>query len=125
MEDVTWINNLQLRASYGTNGNDKLITRGSNGLPGSELLYAYQATYGSDDLYLNSGLKPLTLPANDLHWEKNAQWNVGLDFHLWNILTGTIEYYSRTSKDLLYQVQIPSSAMVGDISGYNTNLGDP
>lgn len=124
MEGATWINNLQIRASYGTNGNDKLITRGANGLPGSELLYAYQATYSADDLYLTPGLKPQTLAANDLRWEKNAQWNIGLDFHLWNILTGTIEYYSRTSKDLLYQVQIPSSAMVGGISGYNTNLGD-
>lgn len=120
----SFINNLSVRASYGTTGNDKLVKRKDNGLDDGELLYAYQATYGADDLYLTSGLKPLTLAANDLRWEKNEQWNIGIDFSAWNFLNGSIEYYSRTSRDLLYYMQIPSSAQVGGITGYNTNLGD-
>lgn len=120
----SFVRNLVLRASYGTTGNDKLVVRKSNGLDGGELLYAYQATYAADDLYLTSGLKPITLAANDLHWEKNEQFNVGVDFSLWNWLTGTVEYYSRTSRDLLYYMSVPASAQVGGVSGYNTNIGN-
>ena len=125
MEDIKWIDNLSLRGSYGTTGNDKLIVRNaSNGKAGDEVLYAYQGTYTSDDLYLNSGLKPSTIPTPDLKWESNRQWNVGLDFSLLNRISGTLEYYSRTSQDLLYYKEMPLSAQVGDANGYNMNIGD-
>ena len=124
MEEVNWIDNLQLRASIGTTGNDKLIVRQSNGKAGGEVLYGYQGTYTRDDLYLNPGLKPATYPTPDLKWESNQQWNVGLDFSFWNRLSGTIEYYSRTSRDLLYYKEVPLSAQVGDATGYNMNIGD-
>lgn len=81
----------------------KLIVRNaSNGKASDEVLYAYQGTYTSDDLYLNSGLKPSTIPTPDLKWEGNRQWNIGLDFSVLNRISSTLEYYSRTSRDLLY-----------------------
>ena len=83
-----------------------------------------RGTYTSDDLYLNSGLKPSTIPTPDLKWESNRQWNVGLDFSLLNRISGTLEYYSRTSQDLLYYKEMPLSAQVGDANGYNMNIGD-
>ena len=125
MEDIKWIDNLSLRGSYGTTGNDKLIVRNaSNGKAGDEILYAYQGTYTSDDLYLNSGLKPSTYPTPDLKWESNQQWNIGLDFSIFNRISGTLEYYSRTSHDLLYYKELPLSSQVGDAKGYNMNIGD-
>ncbi|WP_229058374.1 MULTISPECIES: TonB-dependent receptor [Parabacteroides] len=125
LEDAKWIDNLVLRASYGTTGNDKLIVRNaSNGKAGDEVLYGYQGTYESDDLYLKSGLKPSTTPTPDLKWESNKQWNVGLDFSFLSRLSGTVEYYSRTSHDLLYYKELPLSAQVGAASGYNMNIGD-
>ena len=39
-------------------------------------------------------------------------------------MSGTIEYYSRSSKDLLYYRNLPLSAQVGDAAGYNTNMGN-
>lgn len=92
--------------------NDKLIVRESNGKAGDEVLYGYQGTYESDDLYLKSGLKPSTYPTPDLKWESNQQWNIGLDFSVFNRLSGTVEYYSRTSHDLLYYKELPLSAQV-------------
>jgi TonB-linked SusC/RagA family outer membrane protein len=125
LEDAKWLDNLSLRGSYGTTGNDRLIVRNaSNGKAGGEVLYAYQGTYTSDNLYLEPGLKPATYSTPDLKWESNHQWNVGLDFSVFKRLSGTLEYYSRTSKDLLFYKELPVSAQVGDASGYNTNIGD-
>jgi hypothetical protein len=49
---------------------------------------------------------------------------VGIDFSLFKRLGGTIEYYSRTSKGLLYYKELPPSARVGTANGYNMNIGD-
>lgn len=124
MENAEWVNNLTLRSSYGTTGNDRLIPRQSNGKGGSESLYAYQGTYTDDNLWGQPGLKPNTIATPDLKWEQNEQWNVGVDFNLFNIFSGTMEYYVRKSNGLLYYYEMPLSAHVGNVSGKNTNLGD-
>lgn len=124
MEDATWVNNLVLRGSYGTSGNDRLVPRKSNGTADSEVLYGYQGTYASDDLWGMPGLKPNTISTPELHWEQNKQWNVAADFSLFGWLDGTIEYYSRNSDGLLYYMEYPLSSMVGNVSGQNVNLGD-
>ncbi|MDR0560984.1 MAG: TonB-dependent receptor [Prevotellaceae bacterium] len=122
MENLKWLDNLSIRATYGTTGNDKLVSRSVRNP--KEVLYGYQGTYTSDDLYLKAGLKPATYPAPDLRWEANAQTNIGLDFALFNRISGSVEYYSRTSRDLLYYKELPPSAQVGEATGYNMNIGD-
>lgn len=127
LEDQTWIDNLSLRGSYGTSGNDKLILRNtSTGVSSAddEILYAYQGYYTSDPLYSIAGYKPKSVATPDLKWEKNEQYNVALDFAFWNRFSGTVEFYTRNSKDLLYYKQLPLSAQVGNAEGYNTNLGN-
>lgn len=124
MEDVEWVNNLTLRSSYGTTGNDRLIPRQSNGKGGAEALYAYQGTYASDNLWAQAGLKPNTIATPELKWEQNEQWNIGVDFNLFDIFSGTMEYYVRKSNGLLYYYELPLSAHVGNVAGKNTNLGD-
>lgn len=127
LENQTWIDNISLRGSYGTSGNDKLILRNtSTGVSSAddEILYAYQGYYTSDDLYSNAGYKPKSIATPNLKWEKNEQYNIALDFSFWNRFNGTIEFYTRNSKDLLYYKQLPLSAQVGDAEGYNTNLGN-
>jgi hypothetical protein len=113
LSDVSWLDNLSLRASFGTTGNDNV---------GS--YYAYQATYASDDMYGIAGLKPATIATPGLKWEKNQQFNVAADFSVFKKFSGTIEYYKRKSKDLLYYKELPLSAQVGSADGYYTNLGD-
>lgn len=126
LKDVRWIDNLVFRTSYGTSGNDRLYIRSSkDGRPGGEVFYAYQSYYTGDNLFGSAGYKPATVATPDLKWEKNQQYNAAVDFSLLrNRVTGTIEYYVRGSKDLLYYLELPPSAQVGDATGYNTNLGN-
>ena len=119
-----WLDNLALRASYGTSGNDKLYARNGDGSTGDEIWYAYQSYYASDNLYGMPGYKPSTIGTPGLKWEKNKQFNVAVDFSFWNRLSGTLEYYTRNSADLLYYKDLPLSAQVGDATGINTNLGN-
>lgn len=127
MEDIKWIDNLSLRGSYGTSGNDKLIPRetgnGSSNLD-NEIFYGYQGYYKSDNLYDLSGYRPSTIATPNLKWERNEQYNIALDFSFLNRLNGTVEFYTRNSKDLLYYKALPLSAQMGDAAGYNTNLGN-
>ena len=127
MEGIDWLGNLSLRGSYGTTGNDKLYNRPLNAdwrWAIAEILYGYQGTYESNDLYLKPGLKPSTYSTPDLKWESNQQWNVGIDFSIFRRINGTIEYYSRTSHGLLLYKDLPLSAQVGNAAGINMNIGD-
>ena len=93
-----WLDNLSLKASFGTTGNDRVSS-----------YYAYQGTYSSSDangytvnMYTTPGITVNSLSTPNLKWEKNQQFNAGFDFSLWaGKLTGTFEYYRRSSKDLL------------------------
>lgn len=120
LDDISWLNNLSLRGSYGTSGNDNIgvtdaATRG--------VLYAYQEYYGSYNLYGKPGYRKKTNAAEELHWEKNKQINVAIDFTVLKKLSGTIEYYTRNSEGLLASREIPLSANAGAAT-MNTNLGD-
>jgi TonB-linked SusC/RagA family outer membrane protein len=120
LSDVSWLNNLSLRGSYGTSGNDNL---GISDIDVRGVLYAYQEYYESYNLYGQPGYRKKTNGAEDLHWEKNKQLNVAIDFTIFKKLSGTIEYYTRNSEGLLAQKEIPLSANAGAAT-INTNLGD-
>ena len=111
MEPVTrtWLSDLTLRASYGAQGNDNVG------------YYAYQALYGIGSFLGETALTVSRLATPDLSWETNLNLNIGLDFALWNSrLFGTIEYFQRTSKDLLFaQDLVPSSGF----SSIDANIG--
>ncbi len=110
LESVDWINNLQLRTSYGAVGNDRIS------------YYAYQglfATGYNDGTY--PGMLVSRLPTPALKWETNLQFNVGLSFRLFDRLSGSFEYYVRDSKDLLFARPLPSSSGFGSI---DANIAD-
>lgn len=84
---------LKLRATYGYQGNtDQSLTAYST------IRYSY-----SGDPYHNLPYADIINPANaDLRWEKTAILNIGFDFGIKNgIINGTLEYYSKDTKDLL------------------------
>ena len=102
MRDLRFVNFLKIRSSYGTTGNEAGIG-----------FYAYQTLY---NLGLNNGTTPgiLASPSlgNDtLTWEKNKQFDIGLDFEiLKSRIRGTFEYFNRESDDLLFRVPLPLSS---------------
>jgi TonB-linked SusC/RagA family outer membrane protein len=112
LSDISWLNNMSLRASYGTTGNDDIGT-----------YYAYQAYYSPYNLYGEPGLRKKSNAADNLHWEENKQINAAVDFSIFNRVSGTIEYYRRNSNGLLAEKDIPFSANAG-AGKINTNLGD-
>lgn len=102
MKDIKWINNLKIRADLGVTGNQEF---------GSYLSLATYGGYGES--YFNGqyykGWGSNKNPNPNLKWEKGLNWNVGVDFELFNILSGSINYYNRKQQDLLgdYKVSLP------------------
>ena len=102
-----------------------LKPRVSYGVTGRSDFNAYQsiATYSTRGAYLIdnqwiNGYAP-SLNANpDLAWEKSTAFNVGVDFVALNSrLRGSVEYFDRRSKDLLYNYTAPQPPFI-----YNTIL---
>lgn len=93
MDNLTGvISDLRLRSSMGTSGNVPNEFYGSLGT------YALNSNYNR---------LPAAVPAQlanpDLTWEKNFNYDIGLEFGLFsNRITGTFDYYNRTTNDLLF-----------------------
>jgi len=91
IKDITWINQLKLRASYGVNGNAGI------GNYDWRRLYAYTSTYEG-----SVAATPSSLGNADLTWEQNKPFDVGVDLAFFdNRLTFTADYYSRVTDNLL------------------------
>lgn len=110
LKNVNWLNNLKLKASYGEAGNENI------GLYYQYINYLYADGFGNFNLP-SRGANP------DLKWEANATLNFGVEFTMFKRrLQGTVEYYIRKSKDLLFNVPKPPSLPAG-VSVYE-NIGE-
>ena len=110
MHDLTWLNDLKIRASYGVNGT----------LPSS--YYGHLSLYGYGNNYQEQpGSAPVSVPNPDLAWEKNKNFNIGFDARLFDRLNVTFDYYTRRTSDLLQDV--PTSMTVG-FSSMLKNVGE-
>ena len=98
LADIGWLDDLKVRFSYGTNGNQAVPP------------YAYLPTFALGYVYdTNIGMIHNRLPNYDLRWEKNKIMNVGLDFGIFRKLRGSFEYFDRLSDDLLQDKPLPPS----------------
>lgn len=113
-DDVDFISNLKLRASYGVSGNNQIGNYTHIGLLGT--------TRYVENNTLKPGLVPSTLANDDLTWEKSKQTNVGIDLGLFDErIALTFDVYRTLKTDLLLAVQLPAA------SGFNSstqNIGD-
>ncbi|WP_159635261.1 SusC/RagA family TonB-linked outer membrane protein [Sphingobacterium composti] len=110
LENISDINSLRLRGSYGVNGT----------LPGSNNAWRALATYGNKYMEQPGG-GLANSPNPNLTWETNYNTTFGLEFGLFNNkLFGTVEYYNRDTKDLLQSV--PQSLVTG-FSSSTKNVG--
>ena len=102
-DNVDWITNLKLRASYGMTGNYSIAAYATLGS-----LYGCYANFGFGGETHLPGLEPSTRPTPDLGWERNKMLDIGLDFGFLNgRIFGTVEYYDSKSYDLLYLKVLP------------------
>lgn len=116
LKDVSWIDNLKLRVSYGIVGNQ-------NGIGNYETLgLSGQHAYEFGDSYEMGYLPSTELSNPNLKWERSATLNTGIDFgFLNNRIEGTVEYYRTSTTDLLV------SRGVNSALGYSKmldNLGE-
>ncbi|MFW5878012.1 MAG: SusC/RagA family TonB-linked outer membrane protein, partial [bacterium] len=130
---------LKLRASWGMNGNQEInnlaiyniykpvyskedaIWDGPNPpeyMP--DLGTAYDIS-GIDQGQLESGFITTQIRNEDLKWETTTQTNVGMDFSLFNVISGSIEYFRKQTDDILYYRMLPGA--VGEASGQYVNGG--
>lgn len=114
MESAYWVDLLKLKASWGANGND-----------GLDNWYAYADQY-TVSWNPNSGYGTTMYQKGkeDITWESNSAWNFGVDFALFkNRLSGSLEYFTRTTGDMLFYKYVPASSGLS-VSGYYDNIGE-
>src|SRR5436190_3632529 len=110
MRSVSWINDLKLRIGAGITGNsavDAYTTKGAI----TPLFYPFLST-------ITAGSLPSSVFANpDLGWEKTTQYNLGLDFSLFNRrISAVLDVYTSQTKDLLMDRSIPT------VTGFSSTL---
>ena len=118
MQNVKWIENLSLKASYGEQGNDDILDS-----DGNSDLYLWQSLYALGwNNGNNIGAVASKLETKDLSWEKNKNFNIGLEGTLFDkMLRFSVEYYHKKTTDML--LSYPMALSTG-FSGYNANVGD-
>lgn len=117
-DNKDWLSNLKLRVSYGHSGNNRIDNNS----------WHKTQAIDSKNLFLDDEATPTTvLTLNSVLYNANLKWettitrNLGLDFGLFNQrLSGSIELYQNTTKDLLVKMNIPSHT--GELSQWR-NLG--
>lgn len=98
MASADWIDDLKVKASFGTQGNDNI---------GNNQPYKDQYKVVSNDGAI--GIQYIFRGNKDITWEKSNNFNAGLEFKLWGKLSGNIEYFTKTTWDLLYYKPLPPS----------------
>lgn len=113
-----WLNNLTIRASYGTSGNQEV---------GDVRYYSASSWYTSRDLY-DFGYNYNGLPGSgrmqsgnpNLKWEQTGKFNVGVDFSFLDRFSVEADYYHHMTKDMVFAV--PVSMVTGLAENY-MNVG--
>ena len=110
MQDLSWVDELKLRASIGQTGND-----------GLDDYWPYLTTFSFGQYNGNAAAVRLSAVGNsDLIWETQTAYDVALEFGFLNRVSGTLEFFNKESKDLLFSVPVPTSSGISTIS---KNLG--
>ena len=133
LKDVSWLDNLKLRASWGQTGNQEIsnIARytlyesnyGEANFGGQSYGTSYDIAGTNGGQTLPSGFKRNQLGNDDLKWETTTQTNIGLDFGMFrNALYGSLEWYFKKTKDIL--VYMPGIGVMGEGSGQWINAGE-
>lgn len=113
---VKAIDNLKVRAGYGSNGN---LTARYSSLATVSQSAAYVFGDAGTTLF---GQQPSSLQNSNLKWESTTGYNLGLDFSiLKNRITGSIDVFNTNTKNLLYSVPIPT---LTGFSSILTNVGE-
>ena len=114
MQSVSAVNMLKLRVGYGVTSNQAIAPYATLGR-----LTTRPYNFGTTDY--QTGLYVSELPNPALGWEYSRTWNYAVDFALLkNRLSGTVEYYTTNTRNLLLGLGLPATSGVGS---YTANIG--
>lgn len=123
MKGVDWLSDLKLRAGWGQSGNSNgfdIYTSRFFYNSGSRFDYVVDPETGKTESY-----KSLNAARNDnpdLKWETTTMLNLGVDFAFLNgRINGTIEYYNKTTKDMIWDYPVPTT--IYPVSWITANVG--
>ena len=109
MKRFDWLNQLKVRASYGTTGNTSIAPYQTQGTLSSKLY-----TFGTTRV---RGYRPGGIPNPDLGWEKTDQTDVGIEYAIKDSrISGSIDFYRQDTHDLLLTRLLPVT------SGFTSTL---
>ncbi|MBQ4056631.1 MAG: SusC/RagA family TonB-linked outer membrane protein, partial [Bacteroidaceae bacterium] len=114
MENVEWVNDLKLRFGYGVTGNNDFSSSYSANLLGSDTRWmlpngTWAYSYGK-----SQNINP------NLGWEEKGEWNIGLDWSLFNgRLYGKFDIFRRKITDMLFSVKVPQPPYTQDSQWQN------
>lgn len=102
MQDIQPLSTLKIRGGFGITGTE----------PGRSYMSLNTLNFGTyaycDGKWIQS-IRPSSNPNPDLRWEKKEEINIGLDFGFFDEqITGSIDFYNRDTKDLLWNYDVPS-----------------
>jgi len=105
LESANFLANWKLRVSYGITGNQEISNYASRGIMSIGTGTNIGGNYTDE-----TGAVISSLPSPNLKWEETTQFNVGTDVSLFKSLVNfTIDYYIKTTNDLLFLVPVPST----------------
>jgi TonB-dependent starch-binding outer membrane protein SusC len=114
LKDVSWLENLKLRAGYGAIGNQEIG------------LYAYSDRISPYFDYpfgnvSNSGYAQTALGNEDLKWETSFQYNAGIDAEIWKgALAFSVDYFYKVTEDMLVKAPNPPSVGYAESAWINS-----
>ena len=113
------LSDLKLRLSYGQTGQQSIGSYYQH-LPTYTASYDESRYYFGDQWYTT--YRPNGYDAN-IKWETTETYNIGIDYgFLNNRISGTIDYYWRTTKDLLNKIFVPAGSNFTNM--IETNIGN-
>ncbi len=105
MSKQSLFNNLKLRGGWGKTGNQGVAPYQTLGALSTSTYNFGQGTGGQQSAYTVT-----QLPNPNLHWQSTAQWDIGLDFGMFNSrITGAVDVYDQKTEDILLPYQLPPS----------------
>ncbi|MBK5720293.1 TonB-dependent receptor [Dysgonomonas sp. Marseille-P4677] len=111
-----WLNNVNIRASYGTTGNQEVGRIGMDGWYAANNLFGFAYNYNG-----LPGSGHLQFGNSKLKWEQTNKFNVGIDLALFKFLNIELDYYNHKTTDMVFA--IPTSFTTG-LNSYYSNIGE-
>lgn len=96
--DTRWLDNLKLRLSYGEVGNDNVGG-----------YFPWVASYAPSNNATEAGYVQSSMGNKDLKWEVSRNFDVAVEFGFCNRLSGSLEFFTRKSSNLLFEIPLSPS----------------